>query len=368
MRFTVDTAELNAAVATVSKALGVRSSVGILEGIYAEAIGDTLLLRCTDLSLQIEATLNADIQKQGACVLPGRLFSELVRRLPAEETLLSADKNTLFIESGRATTTMQVENAKDYISMPDVNREFSIAISKAALKNMIRQCIFATAQDDSKPILRGVLIELADGKMSMVALDGYRLAMRTEAVTVSGAAKNAVIPARGLLEISRILDDSDEMINMVFSATHVMIDMGHTRIITRLMDGEFIRYRQILPDSHTTHVRVNRTELLDSIERVSLMARESKKNHVKFSFEDGQVTITANSEIGASKEIVNIDRMGSDIDIAFNAKYFSDVLKVLDDEYVCLDMNTNISPCVVKPETGDEYYYLILPVRLFAGN
>lgn len=368
MRFTVDTAELNAAVATVSKALGVRSSVGILEGIYAEAIGDTLLLRCTDLSLQIEATLNVDIQKQGACVLPGRLFSELVRRLPAEETLLSADKNTLLIESGRATTTMQVENAKDYISMPDVNREFSIAISKAALKNMIRQCIFATAQDDSKPILRGVLIELADGKMSMVALDGYRLAMRTEAVKVSGAAKNAVIPARGLLEISRILDDSDEMINMVFSATHVMIDMGHTRIITRLMDGEFIRYRQILPDNYTTHVRVNRTELLDSIERVSLMARESKKNHVKFSFEDGQVTITANSEIGASKEIVNIDRMGSDIDIAFNAKYFSDVLKVLDDEYVCLDMNTNISPCVVKPETGDEYYYLILPVRLFSGN
>ena len=114
--------------------------------------------------------------------------------------------------------------------------------------------------------------------------------------------------------------------------------------------------------------KMNRTELLDSIERVSLMARESKKNHVKFSFEDGQVTITANSEIGASKEIVNIDRMGSDIDIAFNAKYFSDVLKVLDDEYVCLDMNTNISPCVVKPETGDEYYYLILPVRLFSGN
>ena len=157
MRFTVDTAELNAAVATVSKALGVRSSVGILEGIYAEAIGDTLLLRCTDLSLQIEATLNVDIQKQGACVLPGRLFSELVRRLPAEETLLSADKNTLLIESGRATTTMQVENAKDYISMPDVNREFSIAISKAALKNMIRQCIFATAQDDSKPILLSLI-------------------------------------------------------------------------------------------------------------------------------------------------------------------------------------------------------------------
>jgi len=134
------------------------------------------------------------------------------------------------------------------------------------------------------------------------------------------------------------------------------------------MDGEFIRYRQILPTGHTTRVRANRQELMDSIDRVSLMAREGKKNHIKFSFEEKTLTITANSEIGNSREVIAIDRVGNDLDIAFNAKYFSDVLKVLDDEYVTLEMNSNISPCVVAPENGSEYYYLILPVRLFTAS
>ncbi|MBQ7092258.1 MAG: DNA polymerase III subunit beta [Clostridia bacterium] len=368
MKLTVDTQELNAVLAVASKALSAKSTVSILEGIYMAAENGELLLRCTDLSLQIEATIGANVEKGGACVLPGRLFADLARKLPGEETSFALEKTSMLVESGRATTTMQTENAKDYISMPDVHKEFSVTISKPALKNMIRQSIFATAQDDSKPILRGVLLELEDDMLSMVALDGYRLARRRERVKVSGEFRNSVLPSRGLLEISRILDDNDEDINLIFSRTHVMIDMGCTRIITRLMDGEFIRYRQILPTGHTTRVRANRQELLDSIDRVSLMARESKKNHVKFSFEEKTLTITANSEIGNSREIIATDRVGSDLDIAFNAKYFSDVLKVLDDEYVTLEMNSNISPCVVAPENGSEYYYLILPVRLFTAS
>ncbi len=367
MKLTVDTQELNAVLAVVSKALSAKSTVSILEGIYMAAENSELLLRCTDMSLQIEGTIGANVEKGGACVLPGRLFADLARKLPGQETSFMLEKSSMKVESGIATTTMQTENAKEYISMPDVMREFSITISKPALKNMIRQCIFATAQDDSKPILRGVLLELDGDMLSMVALDGYRLAMRKERVKVSGQFINSVLPARGLLEISRILDDNDEEINLIFSRTHVMIDMGSTRIITRLMDGEFIRYRQILPTSHTTRVRANRQELMDSIDRVSLMAREGKKNHIRFSFEEKTLTITANSEIGNSREVIAIDRVGSDLDIAFNAKYFSDVLKVLDDDYVSLEMNSNISPCVVAPETGEEYYYLILPVRLFTA-
>lgn len=367
MKLTVDTQELNAVLAVVSKALSAKSTVSILEGIYMAAENSELLLRCTDMSLQIEGTIGANVEKGGACVLPGRLFTDLVRKLPGEETYFSLEKSSMQVQSGIASTTMQTDNAKDYISMPDVMREFSITISKPALKGMIRQCIFATAQDDAKPILRGVLLELDGDVMSMVALDGYRLAMRRERVKVHGEFINSVLPARALLEISRILDDNDEDINLIFSRTHVMIDMGSTRIITRLMDGEFIRYRQILPTSHTTRVRANRQELMDSIDRVSLMAREGKKNHIRFSFEEKALTITANSEIGNSREVIDIDRVGNDLDIAFNAKYFSDVLKVLDDEYVSLEMNSNISPCVVAPEAGNDYYYLILPVRLFTA-
>lgn len=364
MRLTVNTQELNAAISVVTKALGARSAVSILEGIYMEAIGSTMLLKCTDLSLQIEATLGADIEKDGVVVLPGRLFAEMVRRLPGEETLIEAGSGGITITSGRATATLQGENPKDFISMPEVGMDFAIRISRSALKRMVKQCIFATAQDESKPILTGVLFEIEEGQLSMVALDGYRLALRREAITIEGTPHNVVVPARSLLEISRIMDDREEEIRIAFSKTHIIIDMGHTRINTRLMDGEFIRYKQILPESSTTHVTIDRRELLESIERVSLMAREGKKNHVRFSFEDTLLTITANSEVGSSKEEVPISRVGSDMEIAFNARFFSDVLKALEDEAIILDMNTNISPCVVTPVEGNEYYYLILPVRL----
>lgn len=365
MKITVDTQELNAALAVVSKALSTKSTVNILEGVYIAAENGELLLRCTDLSLQIEATIGANVEKSGACVLPGRLFADLVRKLPAEETLFTLENSSMLVESGRAAATMQTENANSYISMPEVHREFSITIPKSTLKNMIRQCIFATAPDDFKPILRGVLFEIEGDELSMVALDGYRLARRKEGVRINGESRKAVVPARGLFEISRILDDDEGDVTLIFSKTHIMVDMGCTRIITRLMDGEFIRYRQILPTSHTTRVLVNRQELLDSIDRVSLMARESKKNHIKFSIEEETLIITANSEIGSSREVIAIDRKGSNLDIAFNARYFNDVLKVLDDEYITLETNTSTSPCVVIPENGNKYYYLILPVRLF---
>ncbi|MDR0841763.1 MAG: DNA polymerase III subunit beta [Christensenellaceae bacterium] len=367
MHFTIDTQDLTAGVSTVIKAMGTRTTLNILESIYVQASGSDLLLRCTDLSLQIETILPAEVQEEGACVLPGRLFSEMVRRLPGEQTVVSSDKNTVTIVSGHAKTNVQSENAEDFHSMPDVKQEYTVSLPKSALKSMIRQCIFASAQDDSKPILTGVLLEISADGLCMVALDGYRLALRREKLLTGAQEKTAVVPARSLLEISRMLEDSDDNVNVIFSATHVMLDMGHTKVTTRLLDGEFIRYKQILPGEHVTRVRVNRQELLDSIERVSLMAREGKKNHIKFTFEGDSLTLSANSEIGSSYEALTVDSMGSDIDIAFNAKFFSDVLKALDDTELYLDMNNNISPCVVKPIQGEAFYYLVLPVRVFSG-
>ncbi|MEA5059510.1 MAG: DNA polymerase III subunit beta [Clostridia bacterium] len=367
MKFTIQTQELNAGISTVVKAMGTRTTISILEGIYIEASGDAVLLRCTDLSLQIETIVPANIEEEGACVMPGRLFSELVRRLPAEETQIYNEKETIYINSGRARTYVQSESASDFHSMPPVREEYSVTLAQGTLKSMIRQCIFASAQDESKPILTGVLLEMRPEELCMVALDGYRLALRRETLLSGAAEKNAVIPARSLLEISRMLEDRDDTVKVIFSGTHVMMDMGHTKVTTRLLDGEFIRYKQILPDSHTTRVQVNRQELLDSIDRVSLMAREGKKNHIKFSFSTDTLSLSANSEIGSSQEEINVNIVGSDLDIAFNAKYFSDVLKVLEDDELYLDMNNNISPCVVRPIQGERFYYLVLPVRLFTG-
>ena len=252
--------------------------------------------------------------------------------------------------------------------MSTVTREHIIKLKCDGFKNMIRQCIFAAAQDDSKPILAGALLEQHEGDLSLVALDGYRLAMRRERVSAGMLAdRSAVIPARSLLEISKILPDSDQDFDMIFSKTHVMIDLSHTNITARLMDGEFIKYKQILPDGHKTRVRVNRQELMSGIDRVALMAREGKSNLIKFTFAGNKLTIAANSELGRSHEEITVDAMGEDIEIAFNSKYFTDVLRVLDDEEIYLDMNNNISPCVVRPVQGNAFYYLILPVRLFSG-
>ena len=367
MKFTINTQELNAGISTVIKAMGNRTTISILEGIYIEATAEGLLLRCTDLSVQIETLLDASVEEEGACVLPGRLFSELARRLPAEETEIYTEKETVYITSGRARTNVQSESASEFHCMPAVKEEYNVSLAQGTLKSMIRQCIFASAQDESKPILTGVLLEMRPEALCMVALDGYRLALRREALLSGMEEKDAVIPARSLMEIGRMLEDREDAVKVIFSATHVMMDMGHTKVTTRLLDGEFIRYKQILPDGHTTRVQVNRQELLDSIERVSLMAREGKKNHIKFSFQGDILTLSANSEIGSSTEEINVNLIGSELDIAFNAKYFSDVLKVLEDEELFLDMNNNISPCVVRPIQGEQYYYLVLPVRLFTG-
>ena len=368
MRLFINTQELYAGISTVIKALPTRTTVSVLEGIYLEAANNTLLLRCTDLTLQIETTVHAEVFEEGAIILPGRLFSEMVRRLPAEMTLIEEKDLTAVIESGAFRTTLQGEDPKNFITMSTVAREHVVKMRCSAFKDMIRQCIFAAAQDDAKPILAGALLEQHGGELSLVALDGYRLAIRRE--TISGGMageRTAVVPARSLMEISKILPDAEDEFEMIFSNTHVLIDLVHTNITARQMDGEYIKYKQILPEGHKTRVRVNREELTGGIDRVALMAREGKSNLIKFTFAGDLLTIAANSELGRSHEEVDVDIMGDDIEIAFNAKYFSDVMKVLEDEDVYLDMNNNISPCVVSPIHGNSYYYLILPVRLFNG-
>lgn len=369
MHIIVDTNALNAALSIVTKALPVRSTISVLEGVYMKAEQRRLLLRCTDLNIQIEASIDALIEKEGATVLPGRLFSEMAKRLPGESVSIDVNKkNTAEIISGAYRTTLQCEDAGDYHAMNEVESDTSIKIEPNDFKSMVRGCIFAAAQDDTKPILTGALMELGSDSLRLIALDGYRLALRTAPIVNNGTEeKEIVVPARSLIEVARILPDDGEKATITFSRTHLSATGGDVKIIARLMEGDFIKYKQILPNEHMTRVRVNRKELLDGIERVALMARESKSNLIKFSISREMIEISANSEIGRSNEEIPCAAMGEDIEIAFNNKYLTDVFKVLDDEEIYMDFNSNVSPCVVKPINGDEYYYLILPVRLFTG-
>lgn len=366
MKLLMDVKTLNAGIATVVKSLSSRPAIPVLEGIYLSATSEGLLLRCSDLSLQIESIVSATVEEEGTTVVPGRLFAEICRKLPEETVDIRLDGHTLLLKSGRARTTLQCMDAKEYPDMALTGKAQTLHIPQVALKDMIRQTVFATAQEESKPILTGVLCELSGNEFTTVALDGFRLALRRFPLGQSFEAREAVVPNKSFVEISRTLLDSEENVEVQFSPTHLLIDMGHTRIISRLLDGDFIRYKSILPQDHVTRVRVNRNELLESIDRAMLMAREGNNNLVRFSVAEDSLKLFANSAMGRIDEEVPIHLNGDPIEIAFNARYFCDVLKVLSDEEVFLDMNNNVSPCVVRPIQGDAYYYLILPVRIFA--
>ncbi|MDL2235548.1 DNA polymerase III subunit beta [Christensenellaceae bacterium OttesenSCG-928-L17] len=366
MKINVETKALNAGISTVIKSLSSKPTLPILEGIYMEANMQGVLLRCSDLSLQIECTIPAIVEEEGEIVLPGRLFSEIVRKISSEQIDMQLTDKTMQVKGGRTRSTLQCMDAKDFPNLMITGEVTEVKLPQNVCKDMIRQTVFACAQEDSKPILTGVLCEIKEDIFRMVALDGFRLALRTHRLPVMMEEKEVVVPAKSFMEISRTLIDTDDLISMQITRTHLSIDMGHTKVVSRLLDGEFIKYRTILPKDHTSRVRVRREELLESIDRAILLAREGNNNLVRFMIEHDQLNIYANSPLGKLEEEISIHLNGDDLEIAFNAKYFSDMLKTLDDEEIFLDMNSSVSPCVVKPIQGDHYYYLILPVRIFS--
>lgn len=325
-------------------------------------------MKCSDLSLQIETEIPAMVIEEGSAVMPGRLCADLIKRFNGETVDFAGNENSVKISSGRVKTSLQVNSADDYPEMVKVNDEFSAEISKSVLKNMIRQTAFSVSVDDTKPILNGVCLKFSDNQLVMVALDGFRLAMRKEMVEDCTGEKSVIIPTRAINEISSILPNDDEKIRLIFSSTHVKIKFGETSIISRLLDGEYVNYKGILPKAFSTKVLVSCSELRESVERASLMARESKSNLIKLSFTEGMLSITANSEKGNIDDEIEVQTMGKELEIAFNAKYVLEVMKNIDAEQAYLNMNNSVMPCVITPIEGDAFYYMVLPVRLFSGK
>ena len=299
MRFSVNTRELNEAVSVVTKAMPSNATLPILEGIYMYAANDTLFIKCTDLSLQIETEIPAIIDDEGSAVLPGKLFSDLVKKFSGDTIDFESNGNTMNIRSRRVKSSIQIQNADEYPEMMRVDDEFSADIPQNKLKSMIKQVIFSVSNDETKAILNGVCLEFdSDNTLVMVALDGFRIAMRKEKINNCTGKKSVVIPKRAMQEIAAVLSSDDSEVKLIFSSTHIKIDFGGTKVISRLLDGEYVNYKGILPKNFATRVLINCEELKNSTERALLMARESKSNRIKLMFANNTLTITANSEKG----------------------------------------------------------------------
>ncbi|MEG1524453.1 MAG: DNA polymerase III subunit beta [Clostridia bacterium] len=364
MKFYIDSKELNAGLLSVIKALPVRTTMPILEGIYIEAIHEGIILKCSDLMLQKECLIPATVEEEGKVILPGKLFSEMVRKLPDAITEIFLDGKTVNMVCGRAKSCLQSIAYEDFPDMRFLGDTFTVKLDHQNWKDMINQTVFATAQDESKPILTGVLLEIGES-ITIVATDAYQFALRTMPLKHAVAECSVVIPGKSMIEIARMMEETDADAELTFTKTHVKVEINHSSLVARLLDGDYIKYKQILPKEHITRVLIDRTELMESIDRAQLMAREGN-NNIVLKFHENRLNITANSSVGNINEEVDVQINGEDIDIAFNPKYCMNILKCIPDEKIYMDFNSSISPCVIKPAQGDGYYYLIVPVRIYS--
>jgi DNA polymerase-3 subunit beta len=354
-------------ILTVQKASSVNTTLPILQGILIEAKNDHLVLTATNLELGIESHMNAEILDTGRVVLPSRLLSEIVRKLPDAEIELEVKDNYIVkLSCLNSVVTIQGLDPEEYPALPQVSDGQKLELNQKMLSEMIRQTIFAVAIDESRPILTGALLEVSGNTVNMVCLDGYRLALRRGRIEKAQKDRSVVIPGKSLAEIAKIINDDNIDITIMVAENHVLFDLGDTRVISRVLEGEYLNYQQIIQSEYKLRVKVDRDILAASIERASLIAREGKNNLIKLNIKEGKMIITSNSEAGQIYEEIPILLEGSELEIAFNARYLSDVLKVVDDQELCLDFNTNVTPCIARPISGDQFTYLLLPVRTFS--
>jgi DNA polymerase-3 subunit beta len=356
---------LVAGLSIVTRALATRSTLQILEGVLLETCPEGLRLTCTDLALGIETLVEAEVAEEGRVVMPGRLFSEIIRKLPDGVVEVTVNENhSAVIRREKSRTTLAGMNAMEFPELPEVEGGNLIAVPQAALRNLIQKTCFAIATDESRPLLTGCLMEIESEEIRLVALDGFRLALRKLPHAQSIEPMQAVIPGKVLSELAKVLADEESEVQLNIGRAYLSADMGVTRVVARLLEGEYTRYRRILPTEWHTKVKVNRGTFEKALDLAGLMAREGKNNLVRFHIADQQLTMTSNAEQGDVLEQVDLMVDGKDLEIAFNVRYMSDVLKALDEDEICLRFNSNVSPCEICPVEGDEYLYLVLPVRV----
>lgn len=353
------------AVAKVIKAVSTRSTNAILECIKLNAEDGTLTLTATDLELSIEHMVRADVIESGEVVVPGKLFGDFVKKLTSQNIVLTATGSRLKIDYERSEGEFGCYPADQF---PEVNRIEDtqyFEIKNSDLKDLVNKVAFSVCTDDTRPVLKGVRLEIDDSSITAVALDGYRLAKCVKPIVTTTASTSIVVPARAILEISRLIADNDDTVKFNLHKNFLMVRIDATTITTRLLAGDFVNYRQIIPQHFDTQVYIPKELFEDAIDRAVLMSRSEKNNNlVRFDISQTNMTVRSHSDAGNVEENLPVKTDGADISISFNARYFTEFLHYMTCDTVVLNMTNATSACVVSPAGGlDEYIYLVLPVR-----
>ena len=365
MKFTIDTAKLREGLSVVTRALSSRTTNPILDGILLEAGQKFVQLTCSDERITIITRVDADIEVPGRGVVPGKLFTEMVRRMPEGAMSISMNETFQFKISCAASRMNLAGQDSVLFPLPGIIDDgMEITLPQAMLKSMIAKTEFAIAQDDMREVLTGCYLEVKNGDARMVALDGFRLAMVKNACADVTSSMSAIIPGRAVGDIGKLLSEGDEDFCILsFQKNRLHINMMGTDIYVVLIEGEYIDYRRILPTQFATKVVADLESMRRSVERAALIARESSNNRVRFVIEGGRMVIESNSEIGDVREEMEVEHEGGDITITFNVKYVQDVMRNIETDRIVMNMNTHVTPCVISPDNDRDYVHLVLPVR-----
>ena len=371
MKFICEKEKILKALNSVTKAVAVKTTMPVLEGILIQTNDNQIKLTTYDLEIGIEYIINdCNIKENGAAVVNAIMFTEIIRRLPDTEiTIYINDKNLLVIECEGSLYKLATMNPDEFPELPKINVENSVEIEQNCLKDMIRKTIFAVSTEENRPIFTGCLFEIANNKLNVVAVDGFRLSWKSKFLQNKVKNFSAVIPGRTLNEMNKILTESFDSIKIGVAKNQALFELENCKIVTRLLDGEFLNYSSVIPDNWETRIRVKRAQLQECFERISLISSSSiekeKKYPVKVSIDIGKVIISCTNQTGDAKEEMFVTTEGKNLEAGFNPKYFLDALRAIDDEEIFVDFGTSISPCIIRPvETDGDYTYMILPIKL----
>ena len=369
MKFVCEKDNILKAINSVTKAVAVRTTMPILEGILIQTNDNEVKFTTYDLELGIEYIINCNVQEQGSTVVNSIMFSEIIRKLPDSDIKITLNENNLLvIECEGSLYKLATMNPEEFPELPKINIENSLEIEQNSLKEMIRKTIFAVSTEENRPIFTGCLFEIKNNRLNVVAVDGFRLAWKTKMLQQQVNDFSAVIPGRSLNEINKIILDSFDTIKIGVAKNQALFEMENCKIVTRLLDGEFLNYSSVIPSTWETRIRVDKNSIQDCFERVSLISSSSiekeKKYPVKVTIDIGKVTISCTNQTGDAKEEMYVTTEGQNLEAGFNPKYFLDALRAIDDQEIFVNFGTSISPCIIKPVEEGDYTYMILPIRM----
>lgn len=350
----------------VSRAVSSHSTLNILECILIEVSPDEIKLTANDMELGIETTIVGDIEENGRIALNAKLFSEIIRKLPDNNVTIETDEyNQAFITCEKAKFKIAGKSGEDFPALPEVEKDSFFTISQFALRNMIMQTIFSISDNDNNKMMTGESLIVNHNKLRIASLDGHRISIRyVDLKDTYNGEKKIVIPGKTLSDISKIVTGNvyDE-VNIFITDKHVLFEFDRTRVVSRLIEGDYFNIDQMLTDDYETKIEINKSELLNCIDRATLLVRDSDSKPIILNIEGNNMELDISSDIGSMREDIESKKEGKDIRIGFNPKFLMDVLKVIDDETVSVYFVNHKAPCFIKNENKD-YIYIILPVNI----